>query len=362
MIFKKKMLNIFKFFIPVLLFSPCLYSADIRVLITPEAKEISFQGVFSLIVDSGTRKKAKSGSVRIDDLVRSHPHARRLRFQSENGTFRIGPNTYAGKLMILLGEPVRLINEVPVEEYVTGVLPNEISPQWPQEVLKAQAIATRTFAYYYMKQNRTNLYDLTDNTFSQVYKGVQGNHSNLNRAAGETKDIILVYDDEPVQAFFHSTCGGHTEDACRVWGKQVPYLRGIPCNYCRDSRNYAWEIQFTQEELSEKLARYGLGKIRSIAPEKTSGSGRWVSVRISGEKKSMTLSGNNLRILFGVEKIKSTKLRIVRQGGNFIVKGRGWGHGVGLCQWGARAMAEKGYKHYQILRYYYRGTRLKKIR
>ena len=266
-------------------------------------------------------------------------------------------------MKLVYRDQLYFINYIDVEEYIKGVLPNEISSKWHVEVLRAQAVAARTFAYYFIEKNTNELYDLTDTTFSQVYKGSMNENINFNKAIEKTKGQVLVYKDKLVQAFFHSACGGHTESAEKVWGRRLSYLKGIPCNYCSDSPYYQWKAVFTEKEILEKLKNnnYKLESIRAIHPDKKSSSGRWIKVKIIGRRNTVTLTGNQFRIMLGIKKLRSTKFTIQRQGKKFIIKGKGWGHGVGLCQWGAKKMAEKGRKYYHILRYYYRGTRLKSI-
>ncbi|MDD5066016.1 MAG: SpoIID/LytB domain-containing protein [bacterium] len=348
------------FLISLLFLASPVSALDIRILLTAEAPEISLQGNFDLLAGNTTIKKISNEKVSIMDLKKSRSDQAAFEFQNQGGTFSIGSHQYKGHLRILFTDKASLVNIINIEDYIIGVLPNEISPAWPLEVIKAQAVAARTFAEYFIRKSQSNPYDLTDNTFSQVYKGIMPEKESFCKAMEETKDEILVFQDEPIQAFFHSTCGGHTEDALKVWGKHLAYLTGVPCSYCRDSIHYSWEARFSEAELLDKLKGYGLERIRNIVPEKMSSSGRWVSVKIMGLRKSIILPGNNFRILLGIEKLKSTKFRITKERDGFLIKGKGWGHGAGLCQWGAKTMAEKGYKYYQILRYYYRGTKIKK--
>ena len=250
-----------------------------------------------------------------------------------------------------------------VDEYIKGVLPNEISSKWPMEVIKAQAVAARSFAMNCVMKNKDKEFDLTDTTFSQVYKGVLNENPAFNQAIKDTTGEVLYYDHEIIQAFFHAACGGQTEDASKVWSKAFVYLRSVPCNYCENSPYYQWEASFTDEEIMNILKKkgYQIDDIRAIIPAEMSSSGRWIEAKIIGNNQNLIIKGNDFRMMLGIEKLKSTKFRIIRSGHDFIIKGKGWGHGVGMCQWGAKAMAEKGYKYYQILSYYYRGVELKKI-
>lgn len=281
-----------------------------------------------------------------------------------DGNIKFNSHKYNGNFYLVFNtNSIFLINEITIEEYLKGVLPNEISPSWNIEAIKAQAVAARTFAYFYRLKNTGQLYHLKADVLSQVYTGKTGENSNFNRGIKETEDEVLVYKERLIAAYFHSVCGGHTENAEKVWGKSLPYLRGVPCSYCREAPYYKWEVSFTDEELIKKLTKsgYRFTRISAILPEKISSSGRWVLVKIIGRPKPIVINGNRFRLILGAEKLRSTKFRIRRYRGKWVIKGRGWGHGVGLCQWGAKKMAEIGYKYYQILRYYFRGTRLVKI-
>ena len=343
---------------------------NIRILIFSSQKNISFEGKF--VIQAASKKIKGIENTSIDITLKNNKlmvngihYKNELYFKNIfNGLFKIGNCRYRGDLKIILKDHLYFINYINIEEYTKGVLPNEISSSWPIEVLKAQAVAARTFAYYFVMKNMNEIFDLSDTTYSQVYKGIINENINFNSAIKETAGQILSFGGGLVQAFFYSACGGHTESAEKVWGKNLPYLRGVPCNYCVGSKYYTWEAGFTEKEIINKLKakNHHFEGIRYIRPARMSSSGRWVSVKIIGRKKTKTMSGNNFRLMFGAEKLRSTKFNIRKYGNKFIVKGKGWGHGVGMCQWGAKKMAEKGYKYYKILRYYYRGTTLKNIK
>ncbi len=297
-------------------------------------------------------------------LVNGNSYGSEMYFRNDaGGFFKIGKYKYRGDLKIVFKEKLYFINCLDIEEYIRGVLPNEISPKWHIEVIKAQAVAARTFAYYIMYNNKDQIYDLKDDTYSQVYRGSINENKNFNTAIEQTRGQILTFRGELIQAFFHSACGGHTESADKVWGRALSYLKGVPCSYCASSPHYRWESSFTEKEIISKLKvkKYIFEGIRSIRPASRSSSGRWIQVKVIGKQKTVILKGNEFRILLGIKKLRSTKFSLQKHGNKFLIRGKGWGHGVGLCQWGAKTKAEKGNKYYQILRYYYRGTTLKSI-
>ena len=344
----------------------------IRILISKPADKIELTGEFSLYSDSKMIQQLKDITIPVSfsenmiTLFKSASYPSVFLKKTGEGYFKIGDYKYDGELKIISRDKkMYLVNYLDVEEYIQGVLPNEISPKWHIEVIKAQTVAARTFAYFYIEKNKGEIYDLTDNTYAQVYKGTINEDPVFNEAIVKTAGEVLVFKNELIQSFFHSVCGGHTENAGKVWGKNLPYLKGIPCNYCSTAKYYRWEETFSEEEILQKLKAHGfdLENIRSFSPAIRSGSGRWVKVKISGSKKSVLIPGNKFRLIMGIEKIRSTKFTVRRNknGKGFVFSGKGWGHGVGLCQWGAKKMAEKGYKYYRILRYYYRGTELLKM-
>jgi len=339
----------------------------IRVLIFSSQNRVYFNGIFEFYVGNKRVKILKNDWINIKITFKKYKNSkikRNLYFKNlTNGFFKLGKNKYAGNLKVLItNNQIYYINYIKVEKYIKGVLPYEISSKWPMEVIKAQAVAARTFAYYAIVHNAKNFYDLTDTTYSQVYKGIIPTAKIFTKAIEETKDEVLVYKHELIQAFFHSVCGGHTESAKNVWGKNLPYLKGVPCGYCRDAPYYRWKCEFTEKEILNKLRKHKifLRKIKYIKPAYVSSSGRWNKIKIVGDK-SIILTGNRFRIILGIKKLRSTKIRIRKIRNKFVIYGHGWGHGVGLCQWGAKRMAEKGKKYYQILRYYYRGVCLRKI-
>jgi len=356
----------------VLVFSfECILDAtSIRILILKnQEKDIYMQGKFALFKNGKKIRDIENKSIRVKVenkklKVNGQYYNNELFLKNISGKFfKINNYQYKGDLKLIFKEDLFIINYIDVEEYIKGVLPNEINASWHEEVLKAQAVAARSFAYYFIINNKEELYDLTDTTYSQVYKGTINEDSSLNKAINDTKDLVLVFRNELVQSFFHSACGGHTESAEKVWGKKLRYLSGVPCNNCSDAPYYKWRATFTQEEILNKLRAHGyeIDMIRAIRAAKRSSSGRWIKVKIIGRKKSVFLSGNQFRIILGDKKLRSTKFVIQRHGRKYIIKGKGWGHGVGMCQWGAKKKAEKGYKYYQILSYYYRGARVRSI-
>lgn len=306
--------------------------------------------------------KAVAGSVAVGD----RPPLAEARLAGEGGTvFGIGPRTYAGTLRVRNphGNVLEVVNEVPLETYLPGVVGGEMPPSWEMAALKAQAVAARTYAASRMRAawGRDAPFDLYDDTRSQVYAGTPPARyaSRLAEAVGKTEGEVLVHEGALLTAFFHSTCGGHTEDAARVFrSHDRPPLRGVPCDTCLESPLHRWEVKIPVGDLESRL---GVKGVKTILPRDRGPSGRCGAVRVEGEAGEAILSGKDFRWKLGVNRLRSTAFEATREGDAFLFRGRGFGHGVGLCQWGARGLARKGKDYLQILEHYYPGALLLQV-
>lgn len=278
-----------------------------------------------------------------------------------------GPHT-VGSLRVRGGLEVtrtdaglRVVNEVPLEQYVAGTLGREIYPGWHEETLKAQAVVSRTFALYRRDEHREPGFDLRADTGDQVYGGVDAETPRAGAAVAATRGEILVYGGAPILAAFHSASGGRTESAEEVWGEKLPYLVSLPVPHEEDSPDTYWRARVTGTTLGRALAPLGLrlGAVRQVRVVDRSGSGRARRVYLSGTEGSGTLSGRALRAALGDSVLRSTLFEVrPGDGGGFIFVGSGHGHGVGMSQWGAEAMARRGATYREILANFYPGTRL----
>jgi stage II sporulation protein D len=253
---------------------------------------------------------------------------------------------------------------VPLEEYLYGVMYHEVSPRWPMESLKAQAIAARTFALYQAIQNKDQPFDLRNDIYSQVYGGKTSEKWATNKAIDLTRGQVLTYDKKVFPANFHATCAGSTEDASSLWYIDIPPLDGGKCDFCASSPHYKWSKEISFWALCEKMKDngYRVGKIISADVLSRNKSGRVEKMEIKDDEgTSVVISGKDFRQMLGPNDIRSTKFNISQKWDNLIFDGLGWGHGVGLCQWGAFGMAAKGKKVDEILRYYYPGSEITTI-
>jgi stage II sporulation protein D len=258
-----------------------------------------------------------------------------------------------------------VVNIVKMDEYLMGVVPCEIPSGWEKEALKAQAVAARTYAYYHLMTNSKSatLYDLDATTNSQVYGGISEEKESTSAAVSSTSGEIISYNSRPILSYFHSTCGGKTIDDKFVWGQSnLEYLKGVTCGYCEDSTKYKWESKLSLDEVRSCLSKkYGnIGKIKNISFKRN--NDRVTSVAIRHTRGTTTISGNNFRLLFPPEKMRSLYFTSKKSGRSLLLSGHGWGHGVGMCQWGARGMALKGYDYHEILKHYYSGVSIAPVR
>lgn len=269
----------------------------------------------------------------------------------------MGKSVYRGILQILKtkAEKLSAINILDLEDYIKGVLYHEISHTWPVEAIKAQAIASRTYAIYQSQQKYNDDFYLNADVSSQVYKGAFAEKFRTNKAVEETTGEILMHRGKVLPAFFHATCGGKTEKASTLWKVSSRPLRGIRCSFCVNSPYYNWKNTISLDEIHEKLNIRG--KIKSIKVISRTRSGRAKVLRIKADEK-IKIRGKDFRNMIGPRNLKSTNFNIKVKADEAKLTGNGWGHGVGMCQWGAFAMAKKGYNYKQILEHYYPGAKI----
>jgi stage II sporulation protein D len=256
---------------------------------------------------------------------------------------------------------IRVINRVGLEDYVTGTLGREVYPGWHPEMLKAQAVVTRTYALHEVARNAANDFDVGAGTSSQVYGGIDAETPSVRKAARTTRGEYLAYRREPILAVFHSASGGRTATAEEVWGEPIPYLVSIEVENEEDSPDTYWRASVSRTTLGPALAPVGIqvGSIREIRVVERSASGRASRVHVRGTKGTQAVAARALRTALGASVIRSTLFEIRPSADGFIFVGSGHGHGVGMSQWGAQAMAESGADYREILERFYPGTTLR---
>ncbi|UZQ53632.1 SpoIID/LytB domain-containing protein [Trichothermofontia sichuanensis B231] len=280
------------------------------------------------------------------------------------GLVWIGDRWYRGRTLLLpVNGGLAAVNYVDLEQYLYSVLGAEMSPNWPQEALKAQAVAARSFALNRRQKATGRYFDVDDTIASQVYRGVKDEAPTTQAAVNATAGQVLTYNGQVIEAVFHSSSGGHTENVEDVWSTPLPYLRGVP-DFDQGAPVFQWTKDFTQEQLSRLIA--GVGNVISMTPIRKTPQGRVVSMKVVGTAGQRTISGRDLRDALG---LRSTLFAVIPKTGQnksavptaFQVVGRGFGHGLGMSQWGAYSMAQQGYNYQQIVLHYYRGAQLARI-
>lgn len=258
---------------------------------------------------------------------------------------------------------VLVINELPLEDYLVGLINCEISSQWPMESVKAQAVVARTYAVYQKKARAGAPYHLESSVLDQVYAGCEIEDSRAARGVRETAGEILAWGGQPIQAFYHSNCGGRTEVAENVWGFRLPYLKSVDCAYCADTPSTRWEQTLSLKKLEALLRGAGVAVpgLRDISEGKRNNSGRLADLVLASSRGNTVVSAVTFRKIVGYTVIKSTNFLVKVRGDEAVFTGMGYGHGVGLCQWGAKQRAADGFSYREILSYYYPAAILTRI-
>jgi stage II sporulation protein D len=264
-------------------------------------------------------------------------------------------------------------NILDLESYLYGVIGSEMDTRYPQFALGAQAIASRTFALFKIKETyyRINMgnnkpevdFDVTANIYSQVYRGEERADSKAIEAVDKTRGVYLEYKGRIIYSIFHDTCGGATEPGDMVFNLTlIPPLRGVTCGFCYHSKFSSWKASFSEREIIEKLKTDDVKRIEEIIAARTAPGGHIASVGLKvSDDYTKIMDAQKFRIALDPNRLRSTKLKIVKDGDMFEFTGEGWGHAVGLCQEGANGMALKDFNTLQILEYYYPECRVVKI-
>ena len=253
-----------------------------------------------------------------------------------------------------------VVNHLDIEKYLYGVLYHEMPHYWPMEALKAQAITARTFAFYRGKNSRDKDYDVTSDIYSQVYGGRESERWRTKQAVDSTRGKILSYDGRILPTYYHAICAGHTESAKVVFDIDLPPLEGRSCHYCKGARGFYWKAMFSYKQIEERLNEYGIkaSGINFIEEGKRDASGRLLAVKIKDKSGTKEIQGFKFRLALDPNVIRSTDFKIKITPKGVIFRGQGWGHGVGMCQWGAFGMARVWKSHKDILAFYYPGSRI----
>ncbi|WP_254969243.1 SpoIID/LytB domain-containing protein [Cyanobium sp. CH-040] len=321
------------------------------------------------------------------------------------GVFQLQQRRYRGRLRVLAsGGRLQAINHVPLESYLPSVVGSEMPASWPQAALRAQAVAARTYALRQLRPAAD--YDLKATVSSQVYKGLEAETASTREAVASTSGQVLMFGSNLANAVFHSSSGGLTENSGDIWQQQLPYLVSVP-DFDHDSPVHQWQELLPADRLRQAFTE--TGGVYRIDVLATTATGRVRQARVVGPSGTLVVTGPQLRSRLG---LRSTQVRFellspelaaapglrlppppvptarpasalsgpaaafageAAAGGAstdspgpvqvpqpvLLAVGRGFGHGVGMSQWGAYAMARQGQSHERILSHYYRGTVLR---
>lgn len=324
-------------------------------------------------ISNGKEAILSPGKITIDvgngyAVIANRKYALPVKFSSEKNCLLVNDKIYRGTITIKSsGGKVSVINELKTEDYLKGILPKEASSSWNTEALKTQAVISRTYAVKNMGRHSKEGYDVCSTVHCQVYGGASCENKKCNQVIRDTKGEVVMYKGELAQTLFHAACGGHTDNPKYVWGwkQETPeYLKGRKDKYCKGNPHSNWTSEVSESFIREKLiaAGYKVGTIKKISYSGKTAGGAAKEVTISHSKGKLKLNAYTFRLTVDAFKIKSTMFSSIKhKNKNFVFTGKGWGHKVGLCQWGAKAMGDKKISYKKILDYYYPGTDIGKL-
>jgi len=285
-----------------------------------------------------------------------------------------------------------VVNHLPVEKYLESVVNGEFNSKWSEPAVEAQIIAARTYAYYQMKEmrkDRGRVFDVESTQKDQVYLGMDVSDSKGSELVAKTKGIILTdprahIKNCPIKAFYSASCGGGTFLPGQIWGGHFSGFKKVKCEYCSNAPSFAWNYTLSFHEIEKKIAR-GLSldlNARKFWPKSyLKNPSQWIlsNIRLINDSEhvssmifdfqdaetlhplSVKMNTYQARNWLDATQLKSTRFQLLIKGRLAVFHGKGSGHGVGLCQWGAKHMGEIGFTRDQILTHYYPGFRISKI-
>jgi stage II sporulation protein D len=271
----------------------------------------------------------------------------------ESPPIRAGSFEVRGDVVVRVtrGGKLQLINVIPLEEYLVAVLGSEMPSWFPDDALRAQAIAARTYALQRKLETYGQPFHMGSGVLDQVYGGLKREDPRAKAAVLATRGEVLTYQLLPVEAYFHSSCGGRTASGTEALGRDLPYLKPVDCPCGRKGR--PWQVVLGLSDL--KAA--GLSDPSTVRVAARTPTGR---VQRLASRSGM-LDGVSFRRRIGYEKVKSLAFNVEQNRGEVKITGRGFGHGAGMCQWGAEGLAEEGWAYRRILEHYYPGAEIQRL-
>lgn len=292
----------------------------------------------------------------------------RLIVDNTSPTMLINGQVFRGDLELMPSpanpKTFQVINPVLLEDYLLSVVPSESPASWPLESLKAQSLAARTYAVANWGKRKAEGFDMSDDTSDQMYRGVVTEAPGPNEAVKATAHQVITHQGKPINALFFSCSGGMTDSAKEVWGMDLPYIQPVP-DFDQAAPRYRWNVTKSQADLQAAAKKLGVdvGIVKSVTPLTLTPQGRVQSLRINGTTGSAEVDGNKFRFAAG---LNSTFWKASPSGnGNarsISFDGGGWGHGLGMSQYGARQMAADGKDAEAIIKHYYQGVAIESLK
>jgi stage II sporulation protein D len=333
-------------------------SEPIEVLTQGELPDKTFTAKGTVTISAGDFGLTMNGT----------PVGRAVMITDSSKRYKIGNSSFRGKIEAIWKSKNEflIVNHLSMEDYLVGLIGSEMYPGWPMEALKAQAVAARTYALHHVdaakRYGMRNDYDVTNTVLSQVYEGAHKEDWRAHQACVDTQGKALMRHGSIFPAYYHSCCGGLTEHAHNVWyGEEGPPQ--ITDKYCARSPNLNWSWRIAASTFADGLRKQGIhiGKILAVSTEMESDSPRAKTLVIVDEEGMKAIKATDLRRIFGFSNIKSTWFEVDIEGSTIAFSGRGYGHGVGMCQWGAKGMADEGFTYEEILKFYYPDAELTRV-
>ncbi len=315
-----------------------------------EAGEDADDAGFSLLGGARATLMLHGGQVLLD----GQPRGASVRLRAEQlGALSVNGIKVRGEVAaVATAQGLVLVNVIALEDYLKGVLGSEMPPQFPLEALKAQAVAARTYALERKLEQLGQPFHLSSSVLSQVYGGLAAEDPRTLEAVEATRGEVLTFQLQPIEAYFHASCGGRTESGLQALGRDLPYLKPVSCP-CGKLPNTRWSL-----ELSEAEARSALGRTSELKVLGRTPTGRARRVELGGGR---SVDAVTFRERIGYQKVKSLEFDVEPEKHGWKLEGKGFGHGAGLCQWGAKVLAERGQGYREILAHYYPGTELQTL-
>ena len=332
------------------------HSGRVYIYTQDLSKKYKVSAPGTLAVRATGNGRVQVGTLRADQTIILEP-AKGTLFTWDN-------NLYAGKIFISPAtNTFYLIEHVDLENYLYGVLPYEMSYSWPLEALKAQAVAARTYTLKTIENVKNKSFDLYSDVRSQMYKGGGKQYDSVKQAVDATRSQVLTYDGKLFYTYYHGNCGGGTDDV-RSWNPATPSVKplsGASCSTDKHSKSFSWHMEVPNTKIMQYANTVGLkGKLKGLAIARKTDTGRSTNLTLRTTSGIKQVPCGKFRLATGIRSCKITKISVGAKNTSF--DGKGYGHGIGMCQDGANGMAKNGKNYQQILKHYYPSSKITEVK